>query len=332
MKRQILAGLLLIALSVSAETENDTVPLFEGEFATEVNYGHYSLRQHPVLDDFPHITVGGALNFKHGWRVEAEFEYERFHEDGEWGNDFKENFSTNRLSLTKAFQLSPITSLFASAGILPIPVGLTNSGGPALTIYDPASEMVMLPMTWHDGGITVCAQTGSWQFLVGTYVYGRAPLRDSRMAGGAARVDYTLPIGLRLGTSCFYGNSYSGMLSLNIEAPEGKRHEFYGAFDADYVKNGFTIDGSAIYSHAYNKNSYGLEAGYNVFHHLLESVELIPFVRYDGVFDHGEEGFNRYTVGMNIAPWGGLILKAEYAWHHENGAHTERQFNCSVGY
>lgn len=332
MRRLMISGMLLMAMTVSAEPENDSLPLFEGEVSTEVNYGLHKHIRHPVMWDFPHIVASATLNLGKGWRVEAEMEYERFHQNGVWGNEFRGDYATNHLALTKELRLGGDLSLTVSAGIVPIPVGITNSGGPALTIYDPASEAAVMPMTWHDGGLVVGLRTGRWQLLAGTYVYGRAPLRERRMAGAAARADCLLPVGLRLGASCFYGNTYAGMLSLQDDADEGRRHEFCVAFDADFAKGGFVADGSVVHTRAHGKSAYGVEAGYNVLRGVWPAVELTPFVRYDGGFIPSGADFNRLTMGVHLAPWDGLMLKVEYAWQHDDGSRAKGVFNFSVGY
>ena len=334
MDMTLFCSLVLMAMSTQTEVKDDTVqvPTFSGYVNAEVNYGHRNYKQHPVIWDFPHITVGGSVKIGKGWSVDGEFEYERFRTDGKWDDDFGSDYNTNLLAVTKQFGLGQGSSLSVQAGIVPVPLGITNTGGSALTIYDPVSESEIMPMTWHDGGLVVVGQTGNWKFTTGLYVYGKAPLKDSRMAGAAARVDYHWPVGLNVGASCFYGNTYVRQLSREIEIPEGKRHEFYSVLDFDYASNGFTIDGSAIYSQAHNKNSYGVEAGYDVLSDVTAKMQLTPFLRYDGVFDHGEEGFNRYTIGLNFAPLDGLMLKIERSWHHINGLHTIDHLHVGVGY
>lgn len=131
------------------ENEKDSTAWLAGYLMTEANYGHRHGKPHPTLTDFPHIIIGGTAQMGRGWSVVAELEYERFHSDGCWNNRFCDNYTTNKLYINK--QWSEAANV--KAGIIDVPVGTTNSGGPALTIYDPLDESTLMPMTWHEGGI-----------------------------------------------------------------------------------------------------------------------------------------------------------------------------------
>ena len=77
-----------------------------------MNYGHRNYKQHPVIWDFPHITVGGSVKIGKGWSVDGEFEYERFRTDGKWDDDFGSDYNTNLLAVTKQFGLGQGSSPF----------------------------------------------------------------------------------------------------------------------------------------------------------------------------------------------------------------------------
>lgn len=318
--------------NATAQTDTAKEPVVNGSVMVEVNYGHHTHRHHPTVWDFPHILAEGTARLGRGWSLEANVEYERFRENGAWDNNARNDYHTNLLALTRQTSLGHDRSMRLGLGIVPVPLGITNSGGPALTIYDPISESEIMPMTWHDGGITAEVQAGYWKLTTGLYIYGRAPLSDSRVAGGAARLDCRLPQGLNVGASCYYGNTYAGQLATDIGAPEGKRHEFYSVFDFFYAVHGLTIDGSAVYSQAQNKNTYGVEAGLDVLQNVTANMQLSPYARYDGIFDHREQTIHRYTLGIDFVPIDGLTVKTELAWHHESRLPTSCQMRFGIGY
>ncbi len=178
-----------------------------GYVMTEMNYGHRHGQEHPTLTDFPHILANATLTLGKGWSAVAEVEYERFHSEGAWGNNFDDNYTTNKLYINKQWS----EALNVKAGIIDIPVGTTNAGGPALTIYDPLSESTLMPMTWHEGGIALWGRTGIVHFELGTYVYPTTPLKHSRLLGAATRVGIEPINGLDLSLSGFYGSAKEGM-------------------------------------------------------------------------------------------------------------------------
>lgn len=249
---RILTAVYLVHSSLStqaADTDSTATRGIHGSANTEVNYGYESGKAKPTIWDFPHITLSAAAVLGRGWSVTAEVEYERFYTDGAWGNSFRDNFTTNKLYLNKSF--SP--AMQVKAGIVEVPVGVTNSGGPALTIYDPESEVLLMPMTWHEGGLTLWGERGRWSYSLAALAYAATPLRRSRLLGGAARVAYSPVQDLSLALSSYWGTASRG--SARLYAPDfvGTDGILYAALDGSYEANGWTVSGSAVWSSAWRQ-------------------------------------------------------------------------------
>lgn len=299
-------------ITVSATEDSTRVqPFFFGSVYSEANVGHHHDDKDPAKWDFPHVVLDAQLHFGKGWTLTGEFEYERFFVNSEWGNNFNDNYTTNLLNLSKQWA----NGLAVTAGILAVPVGVTNSGGQALTIYDPVSEASLLPMTWHEAGVSFSGSLGRLDFETQVLAYLDAPLKRSRMLGAAGRVSYPLCEGFTVGASGYWGNSYVGMISRSNFDYIDHRHIFTGSLDFNLDKDGFVADGSYIYANNHDAQSLGAEVGYDVLQPVGTSLSLIPFVRYDGVYKIEGE-LNRVTAGFNFHPLGWLVLKTEYSWTH----------------
>jgi len=332
--RNMLAACLLAgyggAAGAAADGE-DGSPVFTGEAEIEANYGHNYYGENRTVWDFPHVTVAGDLCLGRGWSVSAEFEYERFYEDGAWCVSFKDNFTTNRLYLNKAIG----GGLNVKGGIVDVPVGLTNCGGPALTIYDPESESGVLPMSWHETGVALWGESGKWRYELSAISCLDFPLNRSCALGMAFRTDFSaVPGCLRVGASGYWGKSSCGMVR-RCRAGDfvGTDGVFFGSADFCFGKNGWVAGGSVIYCTDNCSRSAGVEAGYDMAVPLGldgKGIVLMPFVRYDGVFT--DTARNKMTLGANIAPLRSLMLKVEYGCRRVCGLRTERTFDVGIGY
>lgn len=345
-------GLSLCAMTSWAMNDNGTSPLqaaapdttamaadsgaeektsvFSGSFYTEVNYGHKRFSENRQRWDFPHFVFSAQVNLG-SWSLVAEVEYERFFDDGEWQDKFKDCFFKNKLYVNKRFS----EAVQAKLGILDVPVALTNAGGPALTIYDPESEAMMLPMSWHEHGVGVWGSVGKWSYALSGLFYMDAPLRRSKALGVAARVDYAASCGLRLGVSGYKGTSSAGMVCYTRPDYVGTDGLTYAAFDFDYQKNGLVIDGSYIYSSDCHAMGYGVEAGYDVmtlFPSAPKNLSVVPLARYDGFNAQGFTTMNKWTVGVNMTLLKGLDMKFQYGSRHNCGQDIDASLDVSVGY
>lgn len=325
-----LAAVVCMVADASEQEGNDE-KIFTGSAYTEVNYGHKYYGEERTLWDFPHIVLSGELRLGKWWTVTAEFEYERFYDEGEWGNNFGDNFATNLFYVNKSFS----NAFNVKAGIIGVPVGLTNSGGPALTIYDPESEAAILPMTWHETGVALWGEAGKWSYELAALAYFDAPFKRSKMMGAAARIAHSNLIdGLNIGLSGYWGTSSCGMVGFGKPADFiGDNGLAYGGVDFAYENNGWTVDGSAIYCTDNDAKTAGVEAGYDLatlFDVTNGKMQLVPFVRYDGVFTVVR--MNKLTVGANISPLENLVVKLEYGRRKYCGEQIERTFDVGIGY
>ena len=300
-----------------------------GYLMTEVNYGHRHGLEHPTVTDFPHIIIGGTVQLGRGWSVAVELEYERFRMDGQWANNFRNNYTTNKLYINK--QWSEAVNIKAS--IIDVPVGTTNSGGPALTIYDPLDESTLMPMTWHEGGVAFWGQTKLFHYQAGGYIYTASPLKDSRLLGLTLRGGITPAEGLDLSLSYFYGSSKEGMVQRFNPNLVTFRHLYHAAFDFAYQSDYWTIDGQYLMSDTRRNKAVGLEAGYDVAEAMgLKAYSIIPFARYDGYFHVEGASCNKWTLGLNTSLPLGFTIKAETGWENSSNASHMLSADISIGW
>ncbi len=315
---------------VSAQEDSIRKMVFNGAVTVELNYGNNASDGNVTSKiDLPHLILNGDLHWGKGWSIISVFEYERFYEDGVWGNDFNNNFCTNKLYITKQFS----DEIHIKAGIIETPVGITNSEGPALTIYDPESESGILPLKWHETGISFYGNKGKFGYQLSALAYINNLFHRTEMLGGAARLDYYPIEPLRIGVSGYYGKSCHGMI--NRGRPEFMDDDnalAYWSMDFDYQQRGLLVDGSVIYCSDSNAKSVGIEAGFDILTLCNSYMQLIPFVRYDGLWGKTFQGKTKYTAGVNFSPFKNLILKSEYGIRCLNDGSTERMLDFCAGY
>ena len=317
---------------VMCATSQDSLMLkrFSGEVNTEINYGNNYQSRYRHKWDFPHITAIGDWDMGKGWSISVEFEYERFYEDGRWGNSFKENFSTNKLYIQKTLN----HSISLTGGIIGVPVGLTNSRGTALTIYDPESEAALLPMTWHETGFALEGVYHNIRWMVGGLSYLALPLRESRILGATARVDYSISKDIHWGISTYCGSSIRGMVGFQHPSFVGTNGITYISTDAAYENHGIVATASFVYGSNHDAHSVGAEAGYDILHPFkpLQVFRLTPFIRYDGIFRTEFPAINKWTMGVNCSISDGLMVKLEYSIRRYCGFCTEKNMDVGLGY
>lgn len=330
--KRIIAGCIVAVActSVACPYGNDTLTdRLEGSIYTEANYGHRFDSPAPNRWDFPHVVIAAAADLGRGWSVEAELEYERMYEEGAWSDDHWDNLSTNRLFVAKSWS----EAVGVRVGMVGVPLGITNGGGPALTIYDPVSEAALMPMTWHETGCGLFGSVGRWSYEVAALFHGALPLNDCRTLGVAAALHYSPVEGVRIGAGVFHGRTDHGNIYRCGPSLTGRRDLTYGVVEADVERDGWTASASWISSDAGGARSVGAEAGYDVMTLTGESrLSLTPYARYDGVFDVPGAALNKWTAGVAVGLPAGFTVKAEYGSCRFRSADTERSIDLSVGY
>ena len=309
--------------------QNDTLPsvVFNGSASVEVRFGPNCMGNEQASLSCPHIIIGGCLSFLNGWSVTSGFEYEHSYDNHEWGHDFNCEFCTNALYVTKNF-----TNAFnVNVGVVHIPVGVTNSGGPALTIDDPDNEADIMPMVWHETGISLFGQFHRLEYSVTATSY----LNNFEILGVATRVDYHLSDALRVGLSGYIGKTCHGMIGRDMSELYLSKNLHYVAMDMDYSSNGFLLDCSMVYCSRGRGRTFVCECGYDLMcqsDHSKFHPQIIPFVRYDYICGNLLDNKQKYTIGMNIVPIPNLIFKTEYGIRDYACYSTNRQFAFSLGY
>lgn len=314
----------------STDTTDAFKPL-NGSIYSEVNYEYNSFERTNSHVGLPRVVCSLYLDLSRGWTIDAEFEYEQAYENGKWDNEFNHNFATNKIYVNKRFT----DALQMKVGILEVPIGLTNRGGPALTIYDPESEAGIVPLTWHETGISLWGDTKRWTYSITGTGYISAPLNKSHGVGVAIRADYHITDHLQIGASFYTGTPTAGMMKSSVPEYIGESSLNYLSLDYDYQAKGFIIDGSLTYDSKYKTKAIGAEIGYDFFKNsptMVNKFSLIPFIRYDKLLAKNIVPLEKWTIGTNISLLPNLIFKAEYDIRHHNWTDIERIIEFGLGY
>ena len=313
--------------NVFAQNDSLRPVVFAGTANMEVRFGPNCMGNDQASLSCPHIIIGGNLSLLNGWSVTSEFEYEHLYDNHAWSHNLNNEFCTNELYVTKSFT----DALNVKAGIVDIPVGKTNSRGPALTIDDPDNEADIMPMMWHESGISLFGEYKRLAYSVTATSY----LNTFEILGLAARADYRVAESLRLGFSGYLGKRCHGMIGRETSQQYSCASLNYLSFDMDYSVNGLLLDGSMIYCSEGNGKSFGCECGYDLMFKNDDSKFrslIIPFLRYDCVCGLFLNNTKKYTLGMNIVPIPNLVFKAEYGIRDYDCLETSTQFALSLGY
>lgn len=319
--------LLFSATCVNGQNDSLRSIVFAGSANMEVRFGPNCMGNEQATLSCPHIIIGGRLSLLNGWSVTSQFEYEHSYDNHEWGNDFNSEFCTNMLYVTKNFS----DALNVKVGILDIPVGKTNSGGPALTIDDPDNEADIMPMMWHETGISLFGSYKKFAYSLTATSY----LNTFEMLGVAARTDYRFGDSLRVGLSGYIGKKCHGMIGREMSDKYSSSCMKYFTMDMDYSVNGFMLDCSMVYCSGGNCKSIGCEFGYDLMSHTDYNKfhsQIIPFLRYDCVCGQNLTNKQKYTMGIDVVPIPNLIFKAEYGIRDYAHSVISSQLAFSLGY
>ena len=301
--------------------------------------------------DIPHAVIYLGYDFGRGWTMGTEIEFEHTgtgtavemetDEGGEYENEVEKGgeVELEQFWIQKSFSRAANLRV----GHIIVPVGLNNAHHEPLnffTVYRPEGENTVLPSTWHDTGISfwgrykrlryeiqVTAGLNALMFNRDGWIHSGAgsafEFKPANKYGFAARLDYTLIPGLRLGLSGFRGQAMHNVSPNEMEGSgkiynDVKANVSIGSFDFTLNRWNWIVRGQADYGHISDtpllnqakvnlgknspysksyvgKNAYavGIEAGYDVFSQIkkLKQLEhkLYVFGRYDNYDSYLQE-------------------------------------------
>ena len=295
--------------------------------------------------DIPHAVIYMGYDFGKGWTLGTEIEFEHTgtgsaieneaDEAAEWEHEQEKGgeVELEQLWINKRFSRAANLKF----GHIIVPVGLNNAHHEPLnyfTVYRPEGENTILPSTWHDTGVSfwgryrklsyevqLVAGLNAMLFNRDKWIHHGAgspfEFKPANQYGFAARVDYILTPGLRMGISGYYGNSAHNTYPNDLKG-DGKPYDdvkgtvAIGSVDLTLNRWNWIVRGQADYgyvgntdklntikdakAHASNspvksamigKNavSIGIEAGYDVFSQIeclrRDEKKLYVFGRYE---------------------------------------------------
>lgn len=229
--------------------------------------------------DLPHVVIYLGYDFGKGWSMGSEIEFEHggtesaveieAEESGEYEKEIERGgeVALEQFWLQKEF----MPQLKLRAGMIVVPVGQTNAHHEPdqfFGVYRPEGENTIMPCTWHEVGLSLWGNAGSWryelQFLPGLdserfgnagWIHdGSASPYEFKIANSyatAARVDFTGVKGLRLSASGYVGNSFRNTLypTDNPKYKDVHGTVAVGAFDFKYNDHGWIVRGNFDYGH-----------------------------------------------------------------------------------
>lgn len=229
--------------------------------------------------DLPHVVLMLGYDFGKGWSMGSEMEFEHGgtesameieeEETGEYEKEIERGgeFALEQFWIQKSFSLA----LNVRAGMMVVPVGLTNSGhmpNQFFTVYRPEGENTIMPCTWHEVGLSLWGRIKDWryelQLLPGLdadrmnnhgWIHNAAgspyEYKIATAYAGALRIDNYSVRGLRIGVSGYIGNSASNSLKhTNYEGIKGTVS--IGTVDFEYNDHNWIARGNFDYGHLSN--------------------------------------------------------------------------------
>jgi hypothetical protein len=228
--------------------------------------------------DLPHVVFFVSYDFGKGWKISSEIEFEHGgsggaieieeEEFGEYEQEVEKGGEVvlEQFWIEKSF--SPSANL--RIGHIIVPIGLTNRfhlPTEFFSVLRPEEESTILPVTWHETGISFWGRTKQWryeaQFLAGldadrfgksNWIKGGAlspyEFKLANAYAFSARVDNYSVKGLRMALSGYYG--HSGSNSLKADRYIEKKilgQVIIGSFDAAYNGHNVIADVSFVYGH-----------------------------------------------------------------------------------
>ena len=232
--------------------------------------------------DVPHAVFYVGYDFGKGWTMQSEIEFEHlgtgtevekeFEEAGEWEAETERGgeVELEQFWLQKSF----MPQLNVRMGHIVVPVGGLNNAHEPLnffTVYRPEGEATVLPSTWHDTGVSIWGDIGTWkyEFLVVSGLDAMMFGRDGFINGGANtpfkfQVANTLGFAgrldksffenrLKMGVSGYVGNTlrntfpYEAFTNASLAAAKGTL--LVGTYDFRYKGFGWIVRGNADFGY-----------------------------------------------------------------------------------
>ena len=288
MKKSILVFVLAVLAAVTLSAQRLTVGGYgevalTGNFYSDNVYRYSSASSHKGEThnrfDIPHAVIYLGYDFGKGWTMQTEIEFEHlgtgtevekeFEEAGEWENEVERGgeVELEQFWIQKSF----LPQLNVRMGHLVVPVGGLNNRHEPLnffTVYRPEGEYTIFPSTWHDTGLSIWGQAGSWRYeamlisgldamlftrdnFIKNGAHTPFPFQVANHPGVAARVDKAFPWGLEMGLSGYYSRAFNNTFPyevVNTSYMEGVVGDTYvGAFDFRYIGKNLIVRGNADY-------------------------------------------------------------------------------------
>ena len=339
--------------------------------------------------DIPHAVIYMGYDFGKGWSLGTEIEFEHTgtgsaieneaDEAAEWEYEQEKGGEVELEQLWINKRFSKAANL--KFGHIIVPVGLNNAHHEPLnyfTVYRPEGENTILPSTWHDTGVSFWGRYGKVKYELQMVAGLNAMLfnrdkwihhgagspfefKPANQYGFAARADYFILPGLRMGISGYYGNSahntYPNVGSVDLTL---NRWNWIVRGQADYGYVGNTdklntikdakahASNSPVKSAMIGKNavSVGIEAGYDIFSQIMQlrrdEQKLYVFGRYEyydsyipasnkEMFDY--TNVHRMAFGVNYYPIPQIAIKADYSLRKlKTPYNNEPSLNIGVAY
>lgn len=284
----LLICLLALSSFLFAQSENDTVETNRLRFGgygeilfqrmdygpDRFNYVNGSQADSRAEIGIPRLIFSCDYTFKNGIDFSSEIEFEHggtgsaleleYEEMGEYEMEMEKagEVVIEQFHLTKTFN----PALKLRVGHMIVPVGLTNSRHLPVEFFTavrPEGESAIVPLTWHETGVSVSGRHKSLSYELqlingldangfsssGWIKNGKQSIFEStKMTNPAvvARLDNTSVKSLRVGASFYFGNS-----TANTAKPAKMEHlkgrVAIGSLDAEYNNSKLIARGNCIY-------------------------------------------------------------------------------------